>query len=139
MSQLAVIGVVVVVLFVVFLLVGNQRRSGNPELDAMIEARKWVRHNLADSEAEVTGLTEEHVLRGQKYRGFVVRGKNGFGGPVANVFILHLDGSSEPYAYRPEELRAVIEQTMKKLKTEDQQRLELEYRAMLRAFGIRDT
>lgn len=105
-------------------------------MDRELAARKWVRENLADRDAEVTGITAEGSLRGERYFAAQVRGKNAFGGPVANVFVFHYFGSNQALGYRPEQMRLFIDGTKRKLQDADALKLEADYRAMCRAFGV---
>lgn len=128
--------VIIIVGIAVLAMIGRSSIKENEGVDLLITAKRWARHNLADRDAEVTGVTSAHTLGGKQYCAMSVRGKNVFGGPVANVFILELLGNNISVGYRPKEFRALLNQTKSKLQNGDAAKLERDYRAMCYQFGI---
>jgi hypothetical protein len=115
--------------------------QGTPEgqaVELQIEAKRWMRGHLSDGEAELMGFGEPEVLWGDTYRIARVRGRNAFGGPVVNDFVLQTSGQQVVYGWSLKDFIEVKKYELEKMPSEmrGQRAAELE-RACL-ALGIRD-
>ena len=81
----------VVILLVALRLLDNggsgMNDSINQASDLQLDVKRWVRTELADKDAELMGMSEPVLVKGQYYRIVRLRGKNAFAGPVVNDFV----------------------------------------------------
>jgi len=64
-----------------------EKSDADKASDLISDVKRWVRTELADKDAEVMGMSEPALVKGQYYRLVRLRGKNAFGGPVLNDFV----------------------------------------------------
>lgn len=65
----------------------TEQSAASKAIDLQFDVKRWVRTELADKDAELMGMSEPVLVKGQYYRAVRLRGKNAFGGPVVNDFI----------------------------------------------------
>ncbi len=101
-----------VVVFCLLAWIGLARQCNSPEgralsaaINTKVALESWARHSFADKDAEVISIGNSLPWESGVLRILSVRGKNAFGGPVVNEYVVSLNEnqSSVISGWRPKE------------------------------------
>ncbi len=137
LSAVAIIVTGLVVLLVILVGTAVQDTPVSKDAALLVGAKRWVRENLADRDAEVMGAGEVHSYEGKQYRVVRVRGKNAFGGPVVNDFIARTSPDGGVFwMTKPKEFFSIRMQEVSRGKGETWGPEELKVRAFMQEMGF---
>jgi hypothetical protein len=74
---------------------GRMDSQTNGAIDQQISAKRWIKDNLADPQAELMGMSVVHVFQGTRFRVLQIRGRNAFGGPIIAKYFAELNSADQ--------------------------------------------